>query len=168
MKAATVLRPAIDEDADHILAWRNHPEVRRVMFSDQVISASEHAAWWARQRANPDYRLLVIEHAGEPCGVVTYARIAEREACWLWGFYFNPEAFADGSERLRAWANMEQAAIDYAHGELACRTLCGEVFAFNTAVLAMHLRYRFKEAGRYLRPRGEETLEVIQLERQID
>ncbi len=167
MKAATLLRPAIDEDADRILAWRNPPEVRRVMFTDQLISVSEHAAWWARQRTNPDYRLLMIEHAGEPCGVVTYSRIPEREACWLWGFYFNPEAFSDGTERLRAWANMEQAAINYARDELACHTLCGEVFAFNTAVLAMHLRYRFQETGRYLRPRGDETLEVIQLERNL-
>lgn len=167
MKAASLLRAAIDEDAERILAWRNHPEVRRVMFTDQLISASEHAAWWAHQRANPDYRLLVIEHGGEPCGVVTYSRIAEREACWLWGFYFNPEAFSDGTERLRAWASMEQAAIDYARDQLACRTLCGEVFAFNTAVLAMHLRYRFKETGRYLRQRGEASLEVVQLERAL-
>lgn len=163
----TRLRPAREEESATVLAWRNHPEVRKVMFTDHLISPEEHAAWWPRTRGNPDYRLLIIEYGDLPCGVVTFSRMADREACWLWGFYLNPDAFADGMDRLRAWNGMEQCSLEYAKTELACKTLCCEVFAFNTAVLAMHLRYRFKESGRYPRQRGGEALEVVQLERSI-
>jgi UDP-4-amino-4,6-dideoxy-N-acetyl-beta-L-altrosamine N-acetyltransferase len=163
----TTLRLATDADIPMILRWRNHPEVRRVMFTDHEICEVEHLAWWARVRDDPAYRLLVIEHRGAACGVVTFARIANADACWLWGFYLNPEAFTDGSERLRAWNGMELASIEWARSALACAELRCEVFAFNTAVLQMHLRHRFAETARYTRVRADEQLDVVQLARKL-
>lgn len=168
MNTTTLLRPARDEDSQTILAWRNHPEVRQVMFTNHLISPEEHARWWESLQGQTDYQLLVIEYQQKPCGVVTFSKMKGRADTWLWGFYLNPDAFDDGMDRLRAWTGMEQASIDYATETLRCASLYCEVFAFNTAVLSMHVRYRFKETGRYQRQRNEEMLEVVQLERQLN
>ncbi|GAA5181615.1 hypothetical protein GCM10025771_28950 [Niveibacterium umoris] len=161
----TRLRRATENDLATILRWRNHPEVRRVMFTDHEITEAEHLAWWSRVHDDPAYRLLLIEHRDTPCGVVTFSRMDVAAATWLWGFYLDPEGFADGLERLRAWNGMELASLAWARSELECVELRCEVFAFNTAVLQMHLRHRFIETGRYMRQRGSESLEVIQLSR---
>ena len=161
----TTLRRATDSDIDTVRRWRNHPDVRRVMFTTHEISADEHAAWWQRTQRSADHRLLIIEHRGVPRGVVTFSRNAEAIATWLWGFYLDPDGFDDGTERLRAWHGMEVASLNWAQLELRATEVRCEVFAFNTAVLQMHLRHRFKEVGRYLRERDGESLEVIQLSR---
>ncbi len=157
----TTLRPVRDEESATVLAWRNHPEVRRVMFTEHEIAAAEHAAWWTRVRSDADYCLLIIEHDECACGVVTFSRIADAADCWLWGFYLAPDAFPDGMERLRAWNGMEVASLAYARETLGCKDLRCEVFAFNTAVLQMHMRHRFSESRRYMRQRGDAELEVI-------
>ncbi len=162
---STTLRRAVDADAATILRWRNHPEVRRVMFTEHEISAAEHARWWASLKTRDDYQLLVIEHKATPCGVVTFSRCADDNTAWLWGFYLDPDGFADGLERLRAWNGMEVASLAWAQAQLAANEVRCEVFAFNTAVLQMHLRHRFRETGRYQRRRGEAIFEVVQLAR---
>lgn len=163
--AATTLRPAGDADRAQILAWRNHPAVRRVMFTDHLIAAEEHARWWQRVQASPDHQVLVLHHAGLDCGVVTFTREPATPGTWLWGFYLDPDAFPLPAEQLRAWSGMEQQSLAWADQVLQAARLRCEVFAFNAGVLAMHRRHGFTECHRYTRPRGEQTLAVVQLYR---
>ena len=46
------LRPVDASDEDRILAWRNSPDVRAYMYTDQVadLAADEHARWSRRHR----------------------------------------------------------------------------------------------------------------------
>ncbi len=162
----TRLRPADDADAARILAWRNHPAVRRVMFTDHLIQPDEHAAWWSRVRLSPDHRVLVVVHGGIDCGVVTFTRHATQPDTWLWGFYLDPDAFSQPLQQLRAWSGMEQQSQRWAERELLARRIDCEVFAFNTAVLALHRRHGFVELDRYVRARGDEQLEVVRLYRE--
>lgn len=164
----TRLRPAADADCAQVLAWRNHPSVRRVMFTDHLIGPDEHAAWWQRVMASADHRVLIVVHDGIDCGVVTFTRskaAAPDEGVWDWGFYLDPDAFGQPMQQLRAWSGMEQQSIDYAQGELQARRIDCEVFAFNAAVLALHKRHRFVERERYPRERGGERLDVVRLYR---
>ncbi|MBI5258798.1 MAG: GNAT family N-acetyltransferase [Burkholderiales bacterium] len=150
-----------------MLAWRNHPGVRRVMFTDHEIGADEHAAWWARVMASPRHRVLIVVHEGADCGVVTFTRHADEPDTWLWGFYLDPDAFTQPLHQLRAWSGMEQQSLWWAEHELQARRVECEVFAFNAAVLSLHKRHGFAEFGRYQRRRGDEQLEVVQLDRAI-
>jgi RimJ/RimL family protein N-acetyltransferase len=168
--AATVLRPAEAADGATVLGWRNHPAVRRVMFTDHLIGPDEHAAWWARVMASPDHRLLVVVHDGRDCGVVTFTRSRTEPAeagVWDWGFYLDPDAFPQPLLQLRAWSGMEQASIAWAEGPLQARRIDCEVFSFNAAVLALHKRHRFVERDRYMRERNGESLEVVRLWRPV-
>lgn len=165
----TTLRPATDADAATVLAWRNHPDVRRVMFTDHVISAAEHAAWWQRVRASADHHVLVLRHGDLDCGVVTFTRDDGDggPGTWLWGFYLDPSAFDSPLQQLRAWSGMETASLQWASDQLKARRLNCEVFAFNQAVLALHKRYRFIERDRYERERSGQTFDVVRLQRTL-
>jgi UDP-4-amino-4,6-dideoxy-N-acetyl-beta-L-altrosamine N-acetyltransferase len=172
---ATRLRLATDADATRILVWRNHSAVRRVMFTDHVISIEEHTRWWQRVRASNDHQVLVVEHRDRACGVVTFTRLDPSDddgdpVCdtWTWGFYLDPEAFAPGADALRAWSGMEQASLQYAAAVLHAHRIDCEVFAFNAAVLALHKRHGFIEVGRYERTRGDDRFEVVRLTRRAD
>lgn len=166
---ATTLRHACDADSDRILLWRNHPAVRRVMFTDHLIQPAEHAAWWQRVRQSPDHQVLVLTHAGVECGVVTFTRDSDDggEGTWLWGFYLHPDDLGPPPQSLRAWSGMELASLHWAQTELHASRLNCEVFAFNAAVLAMHRRHGFVERDRYQRMRGAESLEVVRLYREL-
>lgn len=165
--ATTVLRPATDADCAPVLAWRNHPGVRRVMFTDHIIGPDEHAAWWNRVMASPRHRVLIVVHGERDCGVVTFTEQQEHPGTWDWGFYLDPDAFTQPMDQLRAWSGMEQQSIEWAIRELQARRIDCEVFAFNAAVLMLHKRHKFIERDRYVRQRGDEPLEVVRLYREF-
>ena len=141
-----MLRPAVDADRDTVLAWRNHPDVRRVSLTTHVIAPEEHAAWWRAATADPARRLLVFEHDGRPAGVVVFD-LGHSPA--VWSFYLDVAGL--GSALLPAWLRLERAAVQHAFGELGLDRLGGETLATNTQVLALHRRFGFRETRRYER-----------------
>lgn len=164
--AAALLRPAGDADSATVRRWRNHPAVRRVMFTTHEIEEAEHAAWWQHMRTSDRHQVLLLRYEGRDCGVVTFTRdagAAHGDGLWHWGFYLDPDSFAHPLQQLRAWAATEQASLDWAVQRLTARRLACEVFADNRAVLQLHLRHGFAETGRYQRPRPGGSGEVVQL-----
>lgn len=65
-------RRATAEDSAALLAWRNHPDTRRLSFDPEVIAAATHERWFAAVLADPDRELLIVERAGAPLGVLRY------------------------------------------------------------------------------------------------
>ncbi|MFN3305244.1 MAG: GNAT family N-acetyltransferase [Roseateles sp.] len=163
----SALRPATAADLAAIRQWRNHPTVRRVMFTRHEIGADEHAAWWARISESPRHRVLVLNCRGRDCGVVNFTADADTPRLWHWGFYLDPDAFTAPLAQLQAWGDMEKLSLQWAADELGADEIACEVFASNTAVLALHRRHRFQETGRYLRDCDGEQLEVVQLRRAL-
>jgi RimJ/RimL family protein N-acetyltransferase len=53
------LRPARDDDARPMLAWRNHPSTRAYFRDPRPVPEADHVAWWSRTLASPDRALLV-------------------------------------------------------------------------------------------------------------
>jgi RimJ/RimL family protein N-acetyltransferase len=141
-----VLRAAVDADRDIVLAWRNHPDVRRVSLTTHVIEPEEHAAWWAAATADPARRVLVFEDGGRAAGVVVFDL---RRSPAVWSFYLDVAGL--GGELLPAWLRLERDAVEYAFGELGVDRLGGETLASNAQVLALHRRFGFREARRYER-----------------
>jgi UDP-4-amino-4,6-dideoxy-N-acetyl-beta-L-altrosamine N-acetyltransferase len=160
-----VLRAALDDDSDRILAWRNHPEVRRTSFTTHVIAPEEHRAWWRAVHDDPARRVLVYEHDGVPAGVVTFADIdpASRTACW--GYYLDLDGLRAGGRLLPAWLGLERDVVAYAFGELGLDRLGGETLAWNTQVLDLHRRFGFRETRRYARVVDGTPHDVVWTER---
>jgi UDP-2,4-diacetamido-2,4,6-trideoxy-beta-L-altropyranose hydrolase len=66
------LRPATASDRDSVLAWRNHPEIRRASFDDRPIDADRHAEWFAAALDDESRILLIGEQDGLPIGFLRY------------------------------------------------------------------------------------------------
>jgi RimJ/RimL family protein N-acetyltransferase len=156
-----VLREAIDSDRDLVLAWRNHPQVRKVSFTTHEIGAGEHERWWAAVQQDPQRQILIFEWRGVPAGVVMFdARRADEQGV-VWGFYLDVAGLEEHGELLPAWLELERAAIDFAFDELGAERLGGETLAWNTPVLQLHRRFGFTAARRYERDVDGSPQEVV-------
>ncbi|KWV30959.1 GNAT family N-acetyltransferase [Micromonospora rifamycinica] len=141
-----MLREATEDDVNLMLSWRNQETNRQVSKTSHRITAEEHAAWWARVRADPAHRILMYVHDGLTAGVVTFSDLrldGPRTASW--GFYLDADGLAGRGATLPAWLGVMRAAVDYAFDVLALDRLDGEVLAHNTVVRQMNRRFRFVE-----------------------
>ncbi|MGL5861710.1 MAG: GNAT family N-acetyltransferase, partial [Phycicoccus sp.] len=98
-----MLRPATDDDRDAVLRWRNHPEVRAMSLTQHVISADEHAAWWAAVATDDQVLVTIYERGGIPSGVVTYFDLDRGAGTGWWGYYLDNDGLAERGELLPAW-----------------------------------------------------------------
>ena len=136
------LRPMRDSDLEMVLEWRNAPEVRSYMYTQQLISLEEHRQWWAKTKTDPSCHYLVFESGGTPMGVVNFTKISPTHKNAFWGFYAEPSAPKGTGARLGF------CALEYAFQRLALSRLTGEVLADNAASLAFHKKLGFCKTGR--------------------
>jgi len=134
------LRPMTADDLETVLAWRNHPQVRRCMFSSGEIAPDEHAAWFARASVDTDRMLLIFERDGDPSGFVSFDGTAKGGVV-DWGFYLAPEA------PRGTGAVLGRHALDYAFVDNGFHKVCGRVIGFNRRSAAFHLKLGFQQEG---------------------
>lgn len=130
------LRLMTEADLPRVLAWRNHPEIRRYMYSQAEISPTEHAAWFKNASVNPSRVLLIFEVGGVPVGYANFTLHEGGEAGW--GFYLAPDALK-GTGHL-----MGEAVTEYAFLVLGLERIYGEVIEVNVASQRFHLRHGFE------------------------
>ncbi len=159
---ASTLRPPIDTEMPMILRWRNHPQVRGVMFSNHEISEEEHCAWWEKVQNDPTRQVLLFMDHQHPRGVVNLFDIDLNNKSCHWGFYLDNEQIRDNAERLKLWLTLEQAVIDYVFDHLDMQTLLCETFASNRAVHQLHSKFGFQEINRVMDKNSREVV-VMQL-----
>lgn len=134
------LRSMTTEDLEQVLQWRNHPEVRRYMYTTHEIELDEHCQWFAGASANPAVSLLIYEHHGTACGFVNITRGRCPEVA-DWGFYLSPEA-QKGTGRA-----LGKQALAYAFDELGLHKVCGQALGFNQRSIAFHKALGFNVEG---------------------
>ena len=66
------IRTARHDDSEKLFEWRNHPTVRAVSRSTELITWESHQKWFASVLASHDRLLLVGQHEGLPVGVVRF------------------------------------------------------------------------------------------------
>ena len=135
------LRPLNALDLPMILAWRNRPEVRQLMYTQHVILPAEHAAWFARLEHDATKRYFVCSREGEPIGVVGFYGMNGGNGTAEWGFYT-----CDPSRRGLG-TPMAHLALQEAFGALGVRKVSAEVLDLNPRGLAFHRRIGFVDEG---------------------
>ena len=94
--AELYLRPATQDDADRLRAWRNDPLTRRNSRHPNPVSAATHAAWLAAALADPNRLLMIAEQGGHAVGTVR----ADRDGVgWLLSWTVAPAARGRGIGR---------------------------------------------------------------------
>jgi UDP-4-amino-4,6-dideoxy-N-acetyl-beta-L-altrosamine N-acetyltransferase len=140
-----LLRPLTQADLERTLTWRNSERVRPMMFTDHIITAAEHQAWFERTRHDATVRHLVFEYAKTPLGVlgvVNVTQIDVRNRLCSWGFYIGETGAPKGSGLALGYLGLE-----FIFSELAIRKLISQAFRLNTASVGYHRRLGFKEEG---------------------
>lgn len=160
-----MLRVATDEDRDRVLAWRNHPEVRRVSLSQDVISPDDHAKWWQGLMADDRRLLLIYERGGVPAGVVTFFDIDRDAGTAYYGYYLDNAGLEERGELLPAWIQIQRDAVKYADHELGLQRLDADVLESNEGVRSFNDRMGFVEVGREELEIGGAAVTVLKIQR---
>ncbi|MBJ7263284.1 MAG: UDP-4-amino-4,6-dideoxy-N-acetyl-beta-L-altrosamine N-acetyltransferase [Burkholderiaceae bacterium] len=130
----------VHADLATVLTWRNHPDVRRVMFNSDIIEHADHVRWFDRAGADALRRLMVFERAGTPSGFVQLS-FDPASAIGEWGFYAAPGA-PKGTGRA-----MAKLALDYAFTDLKMHKMTAEVIESNSRSVDFHRRLGFVQEG---------------------
>lgn len=142
-----MLRAATDADREPVRVWRNHPDVRAVSLTRDVISPEEHEKYWESLRDSETRKVFMYERGGVPAGVVTFFDIDRSAKSAMWGYYLDNEGLTARGELLPAWIEIQRDAVKLADGELDLDVLDGEVLDANAAVRRMNTRNGFEEIG---------------------
>jgi UDP-4-amino-4,6-dideoxy-N-acetyl-beta-L-altrosamine N-acetyltransferase len=134
------VRPMRADDLGLVRAWRNHPDIRRHMFTRHEISLEEHSRWFERASAQPGRQLLIFERGDEPAGFVNLACIVQ-PAVWDWGFYVAPGSPRGTGRRL---AGVVLRAV---FGDMSAHKLCAQVLSSNEWSLRFHDALGFAREG---------------------
>lgn len=131
-----LVRSMREEDLANVLQWRNHPDVRRFMYTQHEISLAEHRVWYEQVQKDHRHDLLIVENDGEPLGFVQFTE--QDDGVAKWGFYAAPGAPKGSGQKLGV------AALNYAFQHLGFHKICGEALAFNERSIGFHRRLGFR------------------------
>lgn len=140
LEATQELRPMTETDLAQVLIWRNHPEVRRYMYTQHEITPEEHRRWFERCRHNPKKHLLIFAVKHQPLGFVNF-NVNGDGGIADWGFYAAPDA-PKGSGR-----QLGRAALQHAFCQLKLHKVCGQALAYNTRSIQFHQSLGFQQEG---------------------
>jgi UDP-4-amino-4,6-dideoxy-N-acetyl-beta-L-altrosamine N-acetyltransferase len=135
-----LIRKVTEDDLPMVLAWRNHADVRRYMFTQHEIRLDEHRNWFAKASQDPSRCLLIVEEAKQAIGYVQFSKIEEGGIA-DWGFYARPDAPKGTGRKLGT------LALNYAFGPLKLHKVCGQAIASNQASITFHQRLGFQLEG---------------------
>lgn len=139
-EASGLLRAMTTADLEQVLAWRNHPEIRRYMYTTHEIGLAEHRAWFERASTDSRKHLLIFEIDSNPMGFVNLTELNEHGIA-DWGFYVATEAPKGTGLKLG------QAALRYAFQTLGLHKVCGQALDFNERSIKFHERLAFQQEG---------------------
>tara|TARA_B110000196_G_C21153376_1_gene671340 strand:+ start:6958 stop:7461 length:504 start_codon:yes stop_codon:yes gene_type:complete len=138
------LRRLMKDDLPMVLIWRNALEVRKSMYSQHVITESEHLNWFVKMEKDKQSAWYVYENnKGIPLGVVYFSDYNAKNRSSFWGFYTAPES-PSGTGRL-----MASDALYLAFTELNLHKLNAEVLMTNVRSINFHKKLCFVEEGMF-------------------
>jgi len=136
----TRLRPIARQDLELVLAWRNHPDIRRFMYTQHEITLQEHLNWFESTLENPRRRAFVFELSGHPSGFVNFS-ISAKGGIADWGFYAAP-----GTPRGTG-SKLGETALRHAYASMRLHKVCGQALAHNERSIRFHERLGFRREG---------------------
>lgn len=137
------LRPVEESDLERILEWRNSDRIRANMYTDHLISMTEHKTWYQNLMKEKTSRFMVFEYREKSVGVVNISQIDQKNNRCHWGFYLGEIGIVK-----RCGMALGYFGLDYIFGNLRMRKVYGEALAFNLASINFHEKLGFTEDNR--------------------
>lgn len=139
-QASCGVRPMRISDLKTVLAWRNHPDISRYMYTQHEIKADEHKRWFLGSSKDTQRHLLIFEDGPDALGFINIHQIGPGGIA-EWGFYTAPHA-PKGTGRA-----LGNAALRYAFAGVGLHKLCGQVVASNERSIQFHGMLGFMKEG---------------------
>lgn len=134
------IRLMVYADLGQVLTWRNHPDVRRYMYTQHEITSDEHQRWFERTLPDPKKQLLIFEVNQQPLGFVNFNETGNGGIA-DWGFYLAPNAPKGSGRQLGC------AALSHAFTRLQLHKVCGQALAYNQRSILFHQSMGFQQEG---------------------
>ncbi len=134
------IRKMEHDDLDRVLAWRNHPEIKKYMYTQHEIVWDEHLRWFLNKKNDPKTHLLIFELAQNPEGFVSFCE-AKIAGTAEWGFYIAPDAPKKIAHLLGI------TALHYAFKIIGVNKVCGQALAYNEKSIRFHMNLGFQQEG---------------------
>ena len=134
------VRPMTTDDLALVRSWRNHPSIRRNMYSRHEVTEDEHARWFAKASREPGRHLLIFEAEMKPRGFLQLTANGASPVA-EWGFYTSPDAPRGMGRR------MGQSGLRHFFGPLGFHKICGQALAHNESSIRFHLAMGFQKEG---------------------
>ncbi len=132
------VRPMVQADLQRVLTWRNHPDVRRYMYTKHDITLDEHLRWFERALQERNKHLLIFEISHVPLGFVNFNEVGNGGIA-DWGFYMAPDAPKGIGRQLGC------AALSHAFTQLKLHKVCGQALVFNRRSILFHQSLGFQQ-----------------------
>ena len=123
--------------------WRNHIDIRKNMYTDNIISVQQHQAWINSLITNKSIKVYIAYKNNDAIGIVSVSNINELHKNADWAFYLNPEFLSTkGLGTL-----MEYHFINHIFDNFDIEKLNCEVLEINPSVIKLHKKFGFTEEG---------------------
>tara|TARA_B100000767_G_C19762085_1_gene535638 strand:- start:2033 stop:2539 length:507 start_codon:yes stop_codon:yes gene_type:complete len=123
-------------DLPMLLQWRNHPDIRKFMFTQENIDLKTHYNWFEEACRDSCKTLLIVEENHEPLGFVQFIKYPKKN--WAdWGFYTGPDMPKGSGQKLGSMA------LNYAFSALKYDIICGQSIESNEASIKFHIKMGF-------------------------
>ena len=139
------------EEKKMVLSWRNHPDIKRWMYTDSDISLENHLNFIDSLKDRKDKLYFLVKKDDEYIGVINFTDI-KAESLEM-GIYSKPSAKGLGSILL-------ETIIEYAFDTLKVKRIFAELFSENSKAYNLYKKYGFNEIGK----NNINNKEVIRLE----
>jgi UDP-2,4-diacetamido-2,4,6-trideoxy-beta-L-altropyranose hydrolase/UDP-4-amino-4,6-dideoxy-N-acetyl-beta-L-altrosamine N-acetyltransferase len=140
-----------------VLTWRNHPNIRKCMFTQDKIKLENHLKYIELLKAKDDRVYFLVKRGFQPIGVIDFTNIDHQAKTTEFGIYANPQIKGIGKFLM-------ESIIAYAFGHLHVKTLISEVFEENISAIKLYRRYNFRDT----RTRKVNNKKVLQMELNIE
>lgn len=147
------MRRLTETDLELVLKWRNHPAVRKNMYTQHEITLQEHVRWFHSIKDSNDVQYFIFEIDAQPVGVINFSNFSKQKYQAMWGFY------SGDLEQKGVGKLMETHALRYAFEDLGLEKLNCEVLSCNLKVVNFHRKFGFSIEGvfknHFVTPEGE-------------
>ena len=76
---------------ESVLSWRNHIDIRKNMYTDDIITIQNHVAWLDALKKSNTIKVYVAYKDDKAIGVVSINNINNLHKNADWAFYLNPD-----------------------------------------------------------------------------
>lgn len=129
------------ETIENIRIWRNHPDIRKVMYSSEEISQDQHTQFISSLSNATDKYYWIVYRNDIPLGVVNIVDVDAEEMVGQFGYYLFPDFTESG-----LGIEFISMALQFLFEEVGLMKIFGrtEIKNRNALVVNYHLGFRFR------------------------